>query len=158
MQADAVAEFLEGTPYTVIVCGDFNDTPVSYTIHKMTRDLSDVFRDVGRGFSHTYRGFFDMLRIDYIMCSSEFTPISYEVIDSWGVVEKVVGRGENRDTVLVRKYGNKMAPPSVSQALQADITVVRDTVSGEVLPIYNKVEYSDHYPVVARLKLNRVKK
>ena len=157
-QVDTLAKMVAASPYPAIVCGDFNDTPVSYTIHKMTRDMRDVFREVGRGFSHTYRGFFDMLRIDYIMCSSEFTPISYEVIDSWGVVEKVVGRGENRDTVLVRKYGNKMAPPSVSQALQADITVVRDTVSGEVLPIYNKVEYSDHYPVVARLKLNRVKK
>lgn len=157
-QVDTLAKMVAASPYPAIVCGDFNDTPVSYTIHKMTRDLSDVFREVGRGFSHTYRGFFDMLRIDYVMCSSEFTPISYEVIDSWGVVEKVVGRGENRDTVLVRKYGNKMVPPSELQALQAGITVVRDTVSGEMLPIYNKVEYSDHYPVVVRLKLNRVKK
>ena len=157
-QVDTLAKMVAASPYPAIVCGDFNDTPVSYTIHKMTRDLSDVFREVGRGFSHTYRGFFDMLRIDYIMCSSEFTPISYEVIDSWGVVEKVVGRGENRDTVLVRKYGNKMVPPSELQALQAGITVVRDTVSGEMLPIFNKVEYSDHYPVVVRLKLNRVKK
>jgi endonuclease/exonuclease/phosphatase family metal-dependent hydrolase len=149
---------VEASPYPTIVCGDFNDTPVSYTIHKLTRDLTDVFREVGRGFSHTYRGFFDMLRIDYVMCSDEFTPISYQVIDSWGVEEKVVRRADTRDTVLVRKYGNKMAPPTEEQALQAGIEVVRDTLSGKALPIYNRVEYSDHHPVVVRLKLNKNKK
>ena len=157
-QVDTLVEMVAASPYPAIVCGDFNDTPISYTIHKMTRDLSDVFREVGRGFSHTYRGFFDMLRIDYVMCSDEFTPISYQVIDSWGVEEKVVRRADTRDTVLVRKYGNRMTPPTEEQALQAGIEVVRDTLSGKALPIYNRVEYSDHYPIVVRLKLNKNKK
>ena len=157
-QVDTLVKMVAASPYPTIVCGDFNDTPVSYTIHKLTRDLTDVFREVGRGFSHTYRGFFDMLRIDYVMCSDEFTPISYQVIDSWGVEEKVVRRADTRDTVLVRKYGNKMAPPTEEQALQAGIEVVRDTLSGKALPIYNRVEYSDHHPVVVRLKLNKNKK
>ena len=157
-QVDTLVEMVAASPYPAIVCGDFNDTPISYTIHKMTRDLSDVFREVGRGFSHTYRGFFDMLRIDYVMCSEEFTPISYQVVDSWGVEEKVVRRADTRDTVLVRKYGNRLTPPTEEQALRAGIEVVRDTLSGKALPIYNKVEYSDHYPVVVRLKLNKNKK
>ena len=157
-QVDTLVDMVAASPYPAIVCGDFNDTPISYTIHKMTRDLSDVFREVGRGFSHTYRGFFDMLRIDYVMCSDEFTPISYQVIDSWGVEEKVVRRADTRDTVLVRKYGNRMTPPTEEQALKAGIEVVRDTLSGKALPIYNRVEYSDHYPIVVRLKLNKNKK
>ena len=157
-QVNTLVEMVAASPYPAIVCGDFNDTPISYTIHKMTRDLSDVFREVGRGFSHTYRGFFDMLRIDYVMCSDEFTPISYQVIDSWGVEEKVVRRADTRDTVLVRKYGNRMTPPTEEQALKAGIEVVRDTLSGKALPIYNRVEYSDHYPIVVRLKLNKNKK
>ena len=157
-QVDTLVEMVAASPYPAIVCGDFNDTPISYTIHKMTRDLNDVFREVGRGFSHTYRGFFDMLRIDYVMCSEEFTPISYQVIDSWGVEEKVVRRADTRDTVLVRKYGNGLTPPTEEQALRAGIEVERDTLSGKSLPIYNKVEYSDHYPVVVRLKLNKNKK
>ncbi len=157
-QVDTLVEMVAASPYPAIVCGDFNDTPISYTIHKMTRDLNDVFREVGRGFSHTYRGFFDMLRIDYVMCSEEFTPISYQVVDSWGVEEKVVRRADTRDTVLVRKYGNRMTPPTEEQALQAGIGVVRDTLSGKALPIYNRVEYSDHYPIVVRLKLNKNKK
>lgn len=157
-QVDTLVEMVAVSPYPAIVCGDFNDTPISYTIHKMTRDLNDVFREVGRGFSHTYRGFFDMLRIDYVMCSEEFTPISYQVIDSWSVEEKVVRRADTRDTVLVRKYGNRLTPPTEEQALRAGIEVERDTLSGKALPIYNRVEYSDHYPVVVRLKLNKNKK
>lgn len=157
-QVDTLIQMVGTSPYPVVVCGDFNDTPVSYTIRTMTRDLDDVFRKVGRGFSHTYRGFFKMLRIDYVMCSEEFEPIAYEVIDSWGVEEKVVRRGDSRDTVLVRRYGNQMAVPSEEQALQAGIAVERDTISGEALPVHNRVEYSDHYPVVVRLKLNKNKK
>ena len=157
-QVDTLVEMVAVSPYPAIVCGDFNDTPISYTIHKMTRDLNDVFREVGRGFSHTYRGFFDMLRIDYVMCSEEFTPISYQVIDSWSVEEKVVRRADTRDTVLVRTYGNRLTPPTEEQALRAGIEVERDTLSGKALPIYNRVEYSDHYPVVVRLKLNKNKK
>ncbi len=157
-QVDTLVEMVAASPYPAIVCGDFNETPISYTIHKMTRDLNDVFREVGRGFSHTYRGFFDMLRIDYVMCSDEFTPISYQVIDSWSVEEKVVRRTDTRDTVLVRKYGNRLTPPTEEQALRAGIEVERDTLSGKALPIYNRVEYSDHYPVVVRLKLNKNKK
>ena len=157
-QVDTLVEMVASSPYPAIVCGDFNDTPISYTIHKMTRDLNDVFREVGRGFSNTYRGFFDMLRIDYVMCSEEFTPISYQVIDSWSVEEKVVRRADTRDTVLVRKYGNRLTPPTEEQALRAGIEVERDTLSGKALPIYNRVEYSDHYPIVVRLKLNKNKK
>lgn len=157
-QVDTLSEMVAASPYPTIVCGDFNDTPVSYTIRKITRDMKDVFREVGRGFSHTYRGFFDMLRIDYVLCSEEFTPISYQVIDSWGVEEKIVRRADTRDTVLVRRYGNRMTPPTEEQALQAGIEVERDSVSGKAMPIYNKVEYSDHHPIVVRLKLNRNKK
>ena len=157
-QVDTLVQMVASSPYPVVVCGDFNDTPVSYTIRTITRDLDDVFRKVGRGFSHTYRGFFNMLRIDYVMCSEEFEPIAYEVIDSWGVEEKVVRRGDSRDTVLVRRYGNKMAVPTEEQALQAGIAIERDSVTGKAMPVYNRVEYSDHYPVYVRLKLNKNKK
>ena len=110
-QADTLAALVAASPYPVIVCGDFNDTPVSYTYRTVARKLNDPYRKVGRGYSHTYRGFFDMLRIDYIFYSDEFEALSYEVVDSWGLEQSVVGRGENADTVLVKAYGNRMNVP-----------------------------------------------
>ncbi len=62
-----------------IVCGDFNDTPVSYVYRTMARGAKDAFAVCGRGYSHTYRGFFDMLRIDFIFGTPDLEALSYEV-------------------------------------------------------------------------------
>ena len=63
----------------IICMGDFNDTPLSYTYRRMSQGLQDAFREKGRGFSHTYRGFYNTFRIDYILASGEFEFLSYEV-------------------------------------------------------------------------------
>ena len=147
-QADTLAKIVTESPYPVIVCGDFNDTPVSYTYRTVARDLNDSYRKVGRGYSHTYRGFFDMLRIDYILCSDEFEPLSYEVVDSWGLEQTIKGRGENADTLLVRTYGNAMPMPKEEQLREAMILPADQSVLTDKK---NKVIYSDHYPVFVRL-------
>lgn len=157
-QADTLVEMVKVSPYPSIVCGDFNDTPISYTVRRVGRVVDDVFREVGRGYSHTYRGFFNMLRIDYVFCSSEFEPIAYEVVDTWGLESKITRRGDERDTVLVRQYGNKLTPPNVEQAISAGVAIVQDSISGEYMPVDNSVRYSDHYPIVVRLKLNKTNK
>ena len=78
-QADSVAlRIHDGTP-RVIVCGDFNDTPMSYVYRTMARGLRDAFRECGSGYSHTFRGFYNTLRIDYVL-SGGFEPLSYEVL------------------------------------------------------------------------------
>ena len=82
VQADTLAAMIASSPYPVIVCGDFNDTPASYTYRTVSDNMKDAFREVGRGYSYTYRGFFDLLRIDYVLCSEEFEPLSYGVVDS----------------------------------------------------------------------------
>ena len=33
-QADSIHAEIERSPYPVLVCGDFNDTPASYTYHR----------------------------------------------------------------------------------------------------------------------------
>ena len=147
-QADTLAKIVAESPYPVIVCGDFNDTPVSYTYRTVARDLNDSYRKVGRGYSHTYRGFFDMLRIDYILCSDEFEPLSYEVVDSWGLEQTIKGRGENADTLLVRTYGNAMPMTNEEQLREAMILPADQSVLTDKK---NKVIYSDHYPVFVRL-------
>ena len=113
--------------------------------------MRDAFRWAGRGYSHTYRGFFDMLRIDYILAGEEFEPLSYEVIDSWTLEQTTVRRAGQRDTVWRRSYGNQMAMPTLEQAQQAQEQIVRDSLGER---IDNGVRYSDHYPVFARLLYN----
>jgi len=66
-QARAVAEEIEKSPYPVIVCGDLNDTPSSYTYYTISNQLSDAFVNSGNGLSQTYAGALPSFRIDYIM-------------------------------------------------------------------------------------------
>ena len=147
-QADTLAALVAASPYPVIVCGDFNDTPVSYTYRTVARKLNDSFRKVGRGYSHTYRGFFDMLRIDYVLFSDEFEALSYEVVDTWGLEQSVKGRGEKADTVLVKVYGNGISVPQDEELREAMI-IPENSVMLE--NIDNRLKYSDHYPVFVRL-------
>lgn len=78
LQADSLAGFIhDGTP-NVIVCGDFNDTPMSYTYRTMRGDLVDAFQRKGRGMAVTYKGLFGIFRIDYIFHSRSFETLSYE--------------------------------------------------------------------------------
>lgn len=150
-QVDTLAQMIAASPYPSIVCGDFNDTPISYTYRTVGRNLRDAFRWAGRGYSHTYRGFFDMLRIDYVMCGDEFEPLSYEVIDSWTLEPTTRRRAGQRDTVLVRSFGNAMAVPTLDQAREAGERIEHDN-SGEWID--NRVLFSDHYPVFVRLLYN----
>ncbi len=76
-QADSMAlRIHDGTP-RVIVCGDFNDTPMSYTYHRMRGDFVDAFKSKGRGVVFTYRRLMGVLRIDYLFHSKDFETVSY---------------------------------------------------------------------------------
>ena len=97
-QAEAVAEFLEKSPYRTIVCGDFNDVPLSYTYNCIARNLDDTFSRMADGFAYTYDTRYRLLRIDNILVSPSIEVVSYEVD--------------------------------------------------------NDVDFSDHYPVISRVKLN----
>ena len=80
---DALAEAMQSTRHARILCGDFNDTPMSYAYNTLSRGMKDAFRECGRGYSHTYRGFFDLMRIDYALFDEQrFDVKSYEVPDS----------------------------------------------------------------------------
>ena len=76
-QARAIAAHIRKCPYPVIVCGDFNDTPLSYTYHILGEQLNDAFTQAGFGLSHTYNGLLPSFRIDYILFSPRFKARSY---------------------------------------------------------------------------------
>ena len=92
-----------------------------------------------------------MLRIDYVMSSDEFEPLSYEVIDSW-TLEQVARRQRGvRDTVWRRMYGYQQALPPFDGLVESGEAYEGDSTRYWV---DNKVLYSDHYPVFVRLLYN----
>ncbi|MFY7877552.1 MAG: endonuclease/exonuclease/phosphatase family protein, partial [Pirellula sp.] len=77
-QADAVAGHIKlSNVKNVLVCGDFNDVPLSYAYHTVAADLKDAFREAGSGLERTYLGPFPSFRIDYILSSPEITFKNY---------------------------------------------------------------------------------
>lgn len=71
-QVDTISKHIRRSPYTVVVCGDFNDTPVSYSYHTMRGNLCDGFMEAGRGLMSTFVSIVPSLRIDYILYSDYF--------------------------------------------------------------------------------------
>ncbi|MBO4906829.1 MAG: endonuclease/exonuclease/phosphatase family protein [Bacteroidaceae bacterium] len=72
-QTDIVEEIIEEwLPRPVIVCGDFNDTPVSYTLRVLTQHLDNAYEQSGFGLGFTFheRGF--PVRIDHILYSPSY--------------------------------------------------------------------------------------
>lgn len=76
-QAKILADHIEKSPYPVILCGDFNDTPISYTYHTLLGSMKDAFRQSGRGVGKTYRGNFPSYRIDYVFHSKGLKSIHF---------------------------------------------------------------------------------
>jgi endonuclease/exonuclease/phosphatase family metal-dependent hydrolase len=76
-QADIVKTHTDSCPYPLILCGDFNDTPVSYTCRTIRKGLQDVFAEAGWGVGRTYVGRFPSFRIDYIFCSDAFEALHF---------------------------------------------------------------------------------
>lgn len=59
------------SPY-LLVCGDFNDTPISYTHHRLSMGLHDAIASTGRGVNYSY--YFKSLigvRIDHMLYSDQ---------------------------------------------------------------------------------------
>lgn len=77
IQVDTVASHISKSPYPVIVCGDFNDSPVSYTYKRLSENLNDAFMKSGNGLGQTYNGKFPSLRIDYILHSKLYSSYNF---------------------------------------------------------------------------------
>ncbi len=77
VQADIIAAHISDCPYPVTICGDFNDTPVSYTYHTIRDGLRDAFAESGWGLGRTYNGKFPSFRIDYILHSESIDALFF---------------------------------------------------------------------------------
>ena len=79
-EADIVHRYIEShRQYPIIVCGDFNDSPISYSRRTIAQGLQDCFVESGKGIGLSYnqKGFF--VRIDHILCSEYFEPQKCEI-------------------------------------------------------------------------------
>ncbi len=78
LQARTVAKHIKSSPYPVVICGDFNDTPWSYTYHTIKDNLKDSFIESGFGISNSYNGKLPSFRIDYLLHSSSYRSYNYK--------------------------------------------------------------------------------
>lgn len=76
-QVNLVVEHMQSCPYPILICGDFNDSPISYTYHCLTANLYDTFKDAGSGVGYTFSGLWPSYRIDYVLRDKNFSTISY---------------------------------------------------------------------------------
>lgn len=74
-QADSVAQYIRRlNNRNVILCGDFNDSPISYVHRTIARELTDCYVSTANGPGISYRDRAFPVRIDNIFCSSNWTP------------------------------------------------------------------------------------
>ena len=80
-QVREIRKLIDETRYPVIICGDFNDTPVSYTYQHLRGDFNDAFVGSGKGFGRTYIGKLPSYRIDNIFYSDIFKSYNFQAYD-----------------------------------------------------------------------------
>lgn len=79
IQAEALAKFVRQSPHPVVICGDFNDVPQSYTYNSLAQNLLDTFKEKGAGLGFTFVGSIPALRIDYILTDKKLQPLQCRV-------------------------------------------------------------------------------
>lgn len=76
-QVNEILNNIEKSYHPTIICGDFNDTPMSYTYYKLSKNHKDSFRESGSQFGSTFAPLWPLLRIDYILYPKEFSSINH---------------------------------------------------------------------------------
>ena len=79
-EAYVIRKNIEKSPYKIILCGDFNDTPVSYSYRNIKKDLKDSFYISGNGVGNSFVNI-PALRIDYIMHDHSLNSFNYKKKD-----------------------------------------------------------------------------
>lgn len=67
----------------ILICGDLNDTPISYCYKIMRGDLEDAWQNAGFGSGTTYNQHHFWFRIDHIFHSSHFKTLETKVLKQY---------------------------------------------------------------------------
>ena len=79
-QADSIAHAVAGSRYRyIVVCGDFNDTAISYAHRVIAGQLDDAFSESGFGLGISYHQNRFLFRIDHILTSKSLQPYNCTV-------------------------------------------------------------------------------
>ena len=78
-QTKMVIEHMEQSPYEVLICGDFNDPPMSYTYNAFNAKFTDAYRNTSSGIGSTYAGKVPAGRIDYIFHSDKLHSNNFQI-------------------------------------------------------------------------------
>ena len=78
-QAKEVKEHIANSQHDVLLAGDFNESPMSYTYQLMREHLGDHFSCIN-GFGATYPQSSPLVRIDYIMSSKNIECEQFEIL------------------------------------------------------------------------------
>lgn len=71
-QAKHIRAEMEKSPYPIILCGDFNDVPNSFSYETIGKDLQNAFAEKGSGIGRTFYSISPTLRIDNIFVDKKF--------------------------------------------------------------------------------------
>ena len=73
VQVDSLMDYLETLgDVPIIMCGDFNDSPLSYVHHRLTRKLNDAYIASGNGPGISYYRSGMFFRLDNVLCSQHW--------------------------------------------------------------------------------------
>ena len=79
-QAEAVASYVRmHKGRSMIVCGDFNDIPISYARRTIAKELEDCYVSTAMGPGFTYHRNGMYVRIDNVMCTEDLDPYCFRV-------------------------------------------------------------------------------
>ena len=83
LQADTLSNHIKLSPYKTIICGDFNDTPWSYTYKQVCNLAADSFVNSGKGRGYTMIiNHLLSFRIDYIFHDKSFKSYGFTTTKS----------------------------------------------------------------------------
>lgn len=79
-QVAIVKQSILDCDFPKLICGDFNDIPVSYSYRQLSAGMRDAFVEAGRGVETTYKGSMPSFRIDYILFDNPMRAVNYQSI------------------------------------------------------------------------------
>ena len=105
-QVDKVMTHISQCKSPTVLCGDFNDNPMSYTYQTLIKGHNDTFREAGKGFGATYSMLWPALRIDYILVPDNMQVLSHlspkiSFSDHYPVISEIISSEEQDNKEII---------------------------------------------------------